>query len=114
MDIEEKIAISRIESNVIGISRKISTAFYAGILYLGISYIDNLNYQSLEKQYNSALVTYADTDKNNIVSKVEEEAFKSDFLKGKGAVFVNDWPTYSTGDLASRDSIRKWLEEYKP
>ena len=65
--------------------------------------------------YRKALIQYADTDRNGIVTNAEGDAFDSVLFKDKGITLTpGDMPRYSNGRSVSWEKIAQWTKEYKP
>lgn len=64
--------------------------------------------------YESTLAVYADTNRDNVISYLEEATFKSNLLEGKNAVFVGDSPIYKTGEHVHSDTYEEWIRDYNP
>jgi len=88
-------------------------ALTAGIVGAGVLLVSSFSNDLRNENYRSALAIHADTNQNGVVSPLEEEAFKSNLVKGKGAVFVGNWPIYKTGESISTDTVSKWIGNYK-
>ena len=119
MDIDIKNKIREISSsskeieNHITVIRPISKVIKYCILGIAGAIIYNSTIHR-ENLYESALAIHADTNKNNVVSKLEEESFKSNLLEGKDAVFVKDWPMYKNGKVVPYETAKSWIDNYNP
>ena len=72
--------------------------------------------KAVYKAYNNAVVQYADTNKDGVITTEEKKSLEYNILKGK--MVDGNYPLlnaiYADGRAASGKEITKWIEEYKP
>jgi actin-related protein len=74
------------------------------------------------ESYGTALIRYADTNGDGIITSDEESVFNYDFLKGKGVLYNGEKnvfskypaPTYLNGEYVPVEDMAKWLDSYQP
>ncbi len=65
--------------------------------------------------YENALIKYADTNRDGIVSAVEKDAFCTDLLKDKGVTLIDGrMPKFLNGNEVPIETLTEWIEKYQP
>ncbi|HLC97344.1 MAG TPA: hypothetical protein VJC21_01005 [Candidatus Nanoarchaeia archaeon] len=88
------------------------------LLYGGIAYEATIGLRNrFETAYETALIRYADTDHNNVISPAEKEAFDAGLLREQGMILLPDeeQPRYSsTGEEVPLRTLIDLVEDYLP
>ena len=67
------------------------------------------------RAYENALMIYADTNRDGLVSSSEQDAFDIDLLKDKNVTLLpHRMPQYKDGSEVPTSTVTQWIREYTP